>query len=72
MRATIIAAGCLTLAACGGAETSQANNRQANISNDSRPPATARASTVVPLSTPVSGDRAKADARAATGHAVHR
>lgn len=61
MRAIIIAAVCLALAACGGAQTSQANNTQANVSNDSRPPATARASTVVPVSmAPVSGDRAKA------------
>ena len=61
MRAMIIAPGCLALAACGGAQTSQANNTQANISNDSRPAATARASVVVPVSMAVvSGDRAKA------------
>ena len=30
-------AACLALSACGGPETSQANNAQANISNDSRP-----------------------------------
>ena len=35
--AYILAAACTTLAACGGPETSQANNSQANISNDSRP-----------------------------------
>ena len=29
-------AACLALSACGGAETSQANNAQANISNESR------------------------------------
>jgi cytochrome c556 len=40
------------LAACGGAETSQANNAQANISKAARPAATAAAST---LAAPVSG-----------------
>ena len=33
----VLAAPFLVLAACGGPETSQANNSQANISNDSRP-----------------------------------
>ena len=33
----ILAIGCTTLTACGGPETSQAKNSQANISNDSRP-----------------------------------
>jgi len=61
MRVMFIAAGCLALAACGGPQTSQANNTQANVSNDSRPPATARSSVAVPVSmAPVSGDRAKA------------
>ena len=42
MRIAFIAASfCLTLAACGGPETSQANNGQANISNSASPPATA-------------------------------
>ena len=31
-----VTAACLALTACGGPETSQANNSQANISNDSR------------------------------------
>jgi cytochrome c556 len=38
-------AACALLAACGGPETSQANNSQANISNTASPPATANAST---------------------------
>ena len=60
MRAMIIAAGCMAVAACGGAETSQANNTQANISNDARPAATANASAIVPSSTaPLPGDHAK-------------
>lgn len=61
------AAAGLSLAACGGPETSQANNAQANISNAARPQATAAASAVtgtsssapVPMS-PVAGDQAKA------------
>jgi cytochrome c556 len=40
----IAAIGVLT--GCGGPETSQANNSQANIGNDASPPATANASTV--------------------------
>jgi cytochrome c556 len=37
MRLSIVpAAACLAMAACGGPETSQANNAQANVSNDSR------------------------------------
>ena len=37
MRPSILAAAaCLAMAACGGPETSQANNAQANISNNSR------------------------------------
>ena len=44
--ALMSAAGCLLLAACGGPETSQANNAQANISNESRDENTAAASIV--------------------------
>ena len=50
------------LAACGGPETSQANNSGANISNEASPPATAAGSTASaagPLGAPVSGDQAK-------------
>jgi hypothetical protein len=36
----------LSLAACGGWKSGQANNAQANISKDSRPPATAKGSAV--------------------------
>jgi cytochrome c556 len=39
------AAACALLAACGGPETSQANNSQANISNTASPPATATGTT---------------------------
>jgi cytochrome c556 len=61
------AAAGLLLAACGGPQSSQANNVQANISNDARPQETAAASAVtgtgsgasVPMS-PVAGDQAKA------------
>ena len=61
MRVMLLAAAAsLPLAACGGPETSQANNAQANISNDSRPAATAAASVVTPVPmSPVSGDHAK-------------
>ncbi|MFL6751653.1 MAG: c-type cytochrome [Sphingomicrobium sp.] len=47
MRIALIAAAgaCVILAACGGPETSQANNAQANIGNDASPPPTANAST---------------------------
>lgn len=46
MRLAMIAAAgwCGLLAACGGPETSQANNAQANISDTARPPATATSS----------------------------
>jgi cytochrome c556 len=36
MRIVITAAACALLAACGGPQTSQANNASANVSNDSR------------------------------------
>ena len=35
---------CLSLTACGGWKSGQANSAQGNISKDSRPPATANAS----------------------------
>jgi cytochrome c556 len=41
MRFVLLAAACALLTACGGPETSQANNSQANISNTAQPPATA-------------------------------
>lgn len=41
MRIVLLAAtACVLLAACGGPETSQANNSQANIANNASPPAT--------------------------------
>jgi cytochrome c556 len=40
------AAACLSLAACGGWKSGQANSAQGNISKDNRPPATAKASVV--------------------------
>lgn len=46
MRIILIATAGALLAACGGPETSQANNSAANISNDAHPPATANASAV--------------------------
>lgn len=48
MRVTFLACacGCLALASCGGWKSGQANSAQGNISSDSRPPATAKASTV--------------------------
>ena len=50
MRIVSVAAVAACLAACGGPETSQANNSAANISNDARPPATANASAVTSAS----------------------
>ena len=44
--APFVFATCAVLAACGGAETSQANNAQANIANAAVPAATATASVV--------------------------
>jgi len=46
MRVVITAAACAMLAACGGQQTSQANNVQANVSNDSRPEQTASSNAV--------------------------
>lgn len=47
------------LGACGGPQTSQANNSQANISATAQPPATAETSGQTPAMGPVSGDEAK-------------
>ena len=50
MRSTFLAASaaivCVSLSACGGWKSGQANSAQGNISKDSRPPATAKASVV--------------------------
>jgi cytochrome c556 len=46
------------LSACGGPETSQANNSQTNMSGSGSPPATAGASTVQVSTTPVDKDTA--------------
>ncbi|MBV8908425.1 MAG: cytochrome c [Sphingomonas sp.] len=46
MRIVSVAAVAACLAACGGPQTSQANNSAANISNDARPAPTASASAV--------------------------
>ncbi|HEY6047997.1 MAG TPA: cytochrome c [Sphingomicrobium sp.] len=59
----VAAIGCLALAACGGSQTSQANNVQANIDNNAAPPQSATASTttnngMVMLAAPLSHDRA--------------
>jgi cytochrome c556 len=58
---------CVSVAACGGWKSGQANSAQGNISKDSRPPATARASEVtnasnsmVMLAVPLPKDRALA------------
>src|SRR3954465_4428816 len=56
---------CALLAACGGPETSQANNVQANIGNSASPPPTANASTtsnamVMLVETRVGGAKAAA------------
>jgi cytochrome c556 len=50
MRFVSVAAAVACLAACGGPETSQANNSQANVSNDARPSQTANASAATDLS----------------------
>jgi cytochrome c556 len=46
MRILLLAAGSMGLAACGGPDTSQANNVQGNISNEARPAAAATGSVV--------------------------
>jgi cytochrome c556 len=48
----------LALSACGGPETSQANNSQANIGNSASPPATAGDSAALPAQAPASKDEA--------------
>ena len=59
MRIALLALSFVSLAACGGPDTSQANNSSANTSETASPPPTAAASAVEPLATqPVS----KADA----------
>jgi cytochrome c556 len=67
MRSTYFAATllCIPLAACGGWKSGQANSAQGNISKDSRPPATAKASvvtnstnTMLLLAVPLPKDRA--------------
>jgi cytochrome c556 len=65
----VAACACVSLAACGGWKSGQANSAQGNISKDSRPPATAKASEVtnapasngmIMLAVPLSKDRALA------------
>ena len=69
MRSTLLAAAaaivCVSLSACGGWKSGQANSAQGNISKDNRPPATAKASVVtnsangmVLLAIPLPRDRA--------------
>ena len=50
MRLTFLAAttACVALAACGGPQSSQANNAQANIGNDAQPANSAMGSAVAP------------------------
>jgi cytochrome c556 len=52
------AAATVLLTACGGPETSQANNAQANIGNDAAPPPTAPSNGMVMLAAPLPKDRA--------------
>jgi cytochrome c556 len=69
MRSKLLAAAaaCVSLAACNGWKSGQANSAQGNISKDNRPPATAKASvvtnnavtnTMVMLAVPLPRDRA--------------
>jgi cytochrome c556 len=61
MRASLAPLACISLSACGGPQTSQQNNVQANVSTGSRPAATAASSTLVPSAmSSVGGDQAKA------------
>jgi cytochrome c556 len=60
MRTALIAISFACLAACGGPQSSQANDANANIANSAQPPATAAASVVTPVAMDaVSGDQAK-------------
>jgi len=59
MRLVLLSVPLMLLAACGGPQTSQANNAQANMSNTASPPATAAASVTADAFSPVSGDEAK-------------
>jgi cytochrome c556 len=60
MRNIVIAASFVLLAACGGPETSQGNNAQANVSASAHPNNPAVASVVTTTPQSVSGDQAKA------------
>src|SRR6478735_8456739 len=55
---TAAAAATVLLTACGGPETSQANNAQANIGNDAAPPPTAPSNGMVMLAASLPKDRA--------------
>jgi len=60
MRASILLLLSVALGACGGPQTSQANNAQANMSNTASPPSTAAASALnVDAFSRVSGNEAK-------------
>jgi len=61
MRYALFAAtvACAALSACGGPQTSQANNTQSNMGSSASPPATAQASAADPDMSAVSGDQAK-------------
>jgi cytochrome c556 len=50
---------CVAVTACGGPQTSQANNAQANISEGARPADTASATAVSNATETVTGDKAK-------------
>ena len=59
MRLVLLSVPLMLLAACGGPQTSQANNVQANMSNTASRPATATASVTADAFSPVTGDEAK-------------
>src|SRR5947209_11634304 len=50
---------CIAVAACGGPQTSQANNAQANMSEGARPSATAAGTSVSNTTEAVTGAKAK-------------
>jgi cytochrome c556 len=58
MRATLLTAASLVLFACGGPDTSQANNSQANISNSASPATTGNGMAMITV-TRVSGAEAR-------------